>query len=701
MLATCTASLVAQPSARWSEFARVTEWEGVLRISGSGSSTSNTVPMTTQEWTESRSLEIRFRLQKPAGAPAFMGLYEGPMTGAVTVGSKLVTRGPISGCVTTATIDASNSPPINVNGGGAAMLRLEIQSDGEYSFVPMDQWVKARYKRNTQCVVPQEPRDEDTEYNWWPDEVPTNYPLPSEGLVLRGSAETKSNALLEFLIGEPSKITQKLEWEIRPAGMETSEDEVVVTIAGYDTWRPEAGPNGGKGNVIQLQAKLQKKGGGAPSMQALQFEWEFPNVSREPGFALNAPLPLAPSDRWPDLRFEVAENLVVTNEDFTRARSVSSPLESSTATVASWDWGGFGEVRVQAVMPDGRRIIGYLEADPGQKDIRLPKRAPGDHIAEIWRKEKKVTGISDWADDDSLPAGDGNRGDGLTLYEEYRGFIENEKHIEGDPDRKDYFVLNKAGGSYLPGILLFRAESDLAVHYEFAPHEFPDSRVINGNHAEGPHRVDQHGVIILAVSPDQTYAIANSVNYRPSTPRDITSVEVPRIVDGVTKPGYRKVLLAGLAHELLHACNVYHHGEDDVEVNWRYKPGTDDFIERNLSTGAEKEIRILRENGSRFAPVIPETGINLWMGVKGGQHSGHDGCLMRYQLSGAYASTTDDALRYKVRESVGLQACSTSVGAGVNHFARDPQSRYGDTSAGRGDCMHQILVNDAVNPPVR
>ncbi len=701
LLLLSTAAIYAQPSPRSAEFARVTEWEGVLRISGSGKATNTTLPMTTQEWTESRSLEIRFRVKTPAQLPPGYGIYEGPVTGSVSVNSVLVTRGPISGCVTTHDIKASNASPVSLEKRPEPTMRIQFETDGNYVIQPLDQWVKARTTRNTQCVVPQEPFDLPTEYNWWPDEVESRQPFPADGLVLKGSIKTSSNALLEFQLGDPAQIVQTMEWEIRPAGMQTPDDEVVVMVPGLDDWRPEAGVTGGKGNSITFNAKLQKKGGGAPSQKAVSFEWEFSNVSREPGYALNAPLPLAASDKWPDLRFEAASDLVITDEDFIKARSTGSQLESSNATVSSWDWGGFGEVKVTAVMPDGRRIVGYLENDPEQKDIRLPKRPKGDHIAEVWRKQKKVTGISDWADDDNTPVGDGNKGDGLTLFEEYRGFIEQDKHIEVGPDRKAVFVLNGAGGHYVHGIQLFAAETNLAVHYEFAELEFPGSRVMNGNRAEGPHLVDQHGVIIVAVSPDQTYAIANTPNGSPSTPRNVTSIEVPRIIDGVTKPGYRKRLLAGVAHELLHACNVYHHGEDDTEVEWRYKPESENFIERDTWTGQEREVRVIREDGTRFLPVLGDTAIRFAMGVPGGQHSGHEGCLMRYDVSATYASDKDPGLRYKVRESGGFEVCTTTAGTGVNHFARDPQSRYKEPSAGRGDCAHQILVNDAVNPPVR
>ncbi len=74
---------------------------------------------------------------------------------------------------------------------------------------------------------------------------------------------------------------------------------------------------------------------------------------------------------------------------------------------------------------------------------------------------------------------------------------------------------------------------------------------------------------------------------------------------------------------------------------------------------------------------------------------------MRYDIAETYASQKDSSIRYFVRENVPRSICNTKDGTGVNAPGRLTQSRYGPAAAGRGDCVHQILVNDGVDVPSR
>ena len=319
----------------------------------------------------------------------------------------------------------------------------------------------------------------------------------------------------------------------------------------------------------------------------------------------------------------------------------------------------------------------------------------GQLIAEFWLNEKGLTGKPDSADDENDPNGDGNAGDGFTLYEEYRGFIENGDHIEGDATKKDYFLSNRAGGLYVPGIRMFAAETGLAVHYELWTNEFPVSRVMNLNHRAAPHKVDQHGIEIEAGPVEMSYAFAEG---GPGTPRDITRIVTPRLIGSLTSVNKLRYMHGTLAHELLHASNVYHHGDmDDRQVNWRRKPGAPDGVFLESDEQGEREVRVLREEGSPFNAILPATGINVVLGSKQGLHSGNDQCIMRYDVSGGYVADSDPELRYRVREKPGYTLCSESAGTGVNDPLRQPQSRYSGAGPNRGDCRHQILVNDAVS----
>lgn len=684
---------------RWREFASVPAWEGTLRLHGSSQGTApvDWSPGTTEEWDEKQSVEIRFRLEQHPMAPGW-GLFEGGMEGLVMIDQMHKIIGPVAGCVTTSTTRGSGAPQ---GENAKPLFRLQFEPSGNYTFTPVDQNVGVHYTRETQCAAaPESPSSYGTQYGWWPSNAPFRLALPESGLVLRGEGVYPNDINNHLRDTNVAQVEMRIEWELKPAGTPEPPDEVVVEIPGYADWRPEAGPGGARGNALELTARLQKKGGGSPSMKALLFEWELVQVSRVPGYLIN--MPVADPKQTPDLLFEAGAGrpLILAQPEALKATTPAGALTESVVTVASYDWGSFGAVQVTAVMPDGSRIRGYLLDDPAQTEIRIPKREAGDLIAEVWRKSSGVGGRSDSADDEAQPVGDGNAGDGLTLYEEYRGFMENGRRVEGNPNKKDYFIQNTVGGQYLAGILLFRRLSELEVHYEFAPGEWPESRVINANYSGAPHRVDQHGVVLRSFNPpaEEPYAYVDSPG--PSTPRNIKSVFVPPI-PAKAGPMQTAYMNHSLAHELFHACNVYHHGERDRKVIWRRVQDTETVLERNAGGKEEHEVRILDEQGLNLNPTIPVAGEGVLLGNPGGPHSGHELCVMRYDVAGGYKSLRDADARYVSAEGTGREICHVTEGTGVNEVARLPQSRFGDSAASRGNCAAQILVNDAVTPPVR
>ena len=363
-------------------------------------------------------------------------------------------------------------------------------------------------------------------------------------------------------------------------------------------------------------------------------------------------------------------------------------------TILPFDWGGWSELRVTAVLEDGRRLVGKLRGS-NEENARLPKRAANSFIADQWKTEKRAAG-ADNSDEDSIPAGDGAKGDGLTLYEEYRGFYEDGKHIEGDPARKDYFIRNRTGGLAIPGIALFQRLSKLAVHHKLGLLEFPASRVINGNRRQGPHIVDQHGVIIL-VDPDLSGAYMAVGG--PGNPKMIRSISLVNTAAS-EEPGY---LASTVAHELFHAVNVWHHGERDEERVWKSSNGLTSELLGDADPRPTR-IRVYNEPDRDVTDFYddyfagpPEKQHTMYIGRNRGQHSGVEDCVMRYDVSQAYESDSAVSVRYFISgEKVGKGLCTSARGTGVNQEGRIPQSRYGPASEGRGNCAAQILVTDAV-----
>jgi hypothetical protein len=568
--------------------------------------------------------------------------------------------------------------------------------------------------------------------------------LPDTGLVLSGSGSFRSKLAqtLDLSYDEGGEVLWEYSWHIEPVGAE--ELEVVVKPQSYDQWRPKGNVIRGGGNVstgpgpglaapaaqsvgveveeadpdyLAVNAVLQTKDGSAPQQKADKFLFELVRGSREPGATLNYPLDSLQAEQ-PDLRFDPRANppgkLKVTDPDGLLAETVESRILQATANISSYDWGGWGELRVTAIMPGGQRIVGHLEGDPAQANVRLPKRPPTSLIADSWKQAQGVAGLADDDDSENDPVGDGHKGDGLTLYEEYRGFYEKEAHIQGDPKKKDFFIRNKVGWNTMAGIYYFAALSGLTVHPELWATQLPADRVINKNRREGPHLVDQHAVILT--QGRQHYV--SRAEGGPGTPKKVDKIslmwELNPDVAGQTldeQPVSAVMRTRNIAHELLHAAGVWHHGEGDGYVIWqreeingkpvimeyqtdqrgnKVQPGTpvSIYLEPD-GTGVDLS---MDPDDSQFAG-----GWKMYLGKEGGNHSGDENCVMRYTAAQAYVAPPrpgEPNVRYYVGpvEQIGFRLCTLPTGTGVNSKDHVPQSRYGD--AERGDCTHQICVND-------
>jgi hypothetical protein len=340
----------------------------------------------------------------------------------------------------------------------------------------------------------------------------------------------------------------------------------------YDKWIPRGTLTGAPGSGLKVKARLQRSDGGPvpAAVQVDKFTFKLDGTSREPGVCMNHPLDAAKAGAAaPDLRFapdggQQADRPPVLTE---------AGHPSAEARIECLDYGAWADLTVTAALVDGRVITGHLAGDPAAVVMLLPKRTGGSHIADAWKSDHGIAaGTSDDDDSEKLPVGGRTPGDGFTLYEEYRGFVADGKYLAGDPEKIDFFVNNRIGADAVPGIELFAEVTGAEVHSRLSDSEFnPNQRVVNGNHREGAHRVDQHGVV-LYTEPNQDGAEAHfsqaGVRGRPRLcigiavqPRGAstainTSENVP-VSDLVF--AYDRAIL----HELLHAVGVEHHGKGD------------------------------------------------------------------------------------------------------------------------------------------
>jgi hypothetical protein len=410
----------------------------------------------------------------------------------------------------------------------------------------------------------------------------SNYQIVAEakGMPLAGEA----NELIgHTLIPVPKPANWKGSWDIVldvswQIDVTLPPLELVITAEGYDDWRPEGNIKkpAEPGNHLVTRATLKPKGSEGkfvPRVEHIRFE--LMDTSREPGICLNWPLGAKDADY--DLRLVAVSGGTLSKKD--QALEVSDPRRNeeghtyAEAQIDSYDFGGRASLRVTCLLADGREIEGTLD---GEEMPRIPRMKGPGWIADSWRKAKGVPDLPD-NDDDEEVKGQKHNGDGFTLYEEYRGWAENGKHIEGDPKRKDFFILNRIGLNAQPGIELFEQLSELRVHSKLRLYEMsPVDRLMNGNRRDAPWRVAQHGVWVKTFTREElgdngadTPLTKTGVAGRPGIAKGVGILARNNPESIFNQPFNLPVQDAifaydrAIAHELLHSVGVEHHGPAD------------------------------------------------------------------------------------------------------------------------------------------
>jgi len=540
--------------------------------------------------------------------------------------------------------------------------------------------------------------------------------LPDSGFNLSGSHEFL--AMLAPLNEVDPQVKKKLpmmapwarmnvNWTLTPAGEEDVE-AVIETPKDYENWQPAAEKTEDKAGPLPIivSVRLHKKGEkDKPASQKARFRFELVDTTKEKGVCLNWPADKA-QDTY-DLRIEQDKNKDLEVLDGKEGQKAKTKKNASGAavTISCFDWGAFARLKVTAILDggSGSEVLAYLDSDKSKHDLEIPKDADDNYIADGWKK-------GGYAEDDeeSSPEGDGNPGDGLTLYEEYRGFMENGTHIYGDPKKKDLFICNKIGAMAELGISIFENISGLAVHSKLkpggrsGPGELDASRIINLNHTKMAHIVDQHGVFIdkgdAGLTSEAT--TASGFDDDPGPPKKSEKVKIGL---GLLDRGFAPYGRARtVAHELLHCCSVWHHGDKDLGtrkiqscIGAKYICITK-FDERGEPIGGFLDNLVWEPTGQKYKPSDPAlaAGSLVWVGSKQGEHSGDTDCVMRYTCARCYINRAGDYVLFPDKEEFGLSLCKNDQGTGVNEPGRKPEPRYGNAAEKKGNCEKQICVND-------
>lgn len=739
--------------ARLGEFLAVKAWLGTITVQGDTVGVSSAFG-SKEEWRIGYTAQVSVKLDTFVAAGRY---WVGKATGTATLNHQNVLTSP-NGCTLTTKMIGTGA----ITGVGGSDLYLNAGPGEMYSFEMFPTNVPVKVTITSQCPGKATSTvDGVPERNWWPEISRTTlFSFPATGFALTRDYAAKVQFPMVlfttvFSGQPPPQPTVNVHWALIGTAPEL---EMIVEPQGYDTWRPEAGSDEKTpGNDLSIKATMRYVDGTPlrANDKAQKFEFQLSGVSKEPGITMNFPL-AANASSDPDLQFDASRNeglpILVTGKD--KAESKGSPQESSVVMVSAYDWGAWGAIQVTGVTMDGRRIVGYLKGDKSQTAVRLPKRAADSKIADAW---KTKVGVNKPDNDDSEKEPVGLQdcdGDGLTLYEEYRGFQENGVHIEGNPNKKDLFIRNEGGSVLVPGIGLFGEVTNLEIHQDLRADEFDArDRSINGNTKDAPHRVLQHG-LLLKVCPGTdgggTQVTNQKLRARPGLVTQIciqppgqegSSTKLFNLAPSDAANSYEKTV----AHELLHGSGVEHHGESDGRyafelvaagsgVNQRgkayYMVGSVEAIVLDEKTGddiaasesAQAEIDLAHARVSYFDMVArgwltsnahndvtgPELLFQLshtrthYVGNVQGQHSGDDQCIMRYFFAENYRKPNSRTY-YRVppgTEPSGLILCENPAGSGVNGAGWQPIPRYADSAVSRGGCKFWVCINDAIPPGV-
>jgi len=479
---------------------------------------------------------------------------------------------------------------------------------------------------------------------------------------------------------------------------------LLVSPANYNIWLPTAGRDElSKGSVMDIDLKVVGRNGRPTSLKAVRFELKLSATSREPGITLN--YPLKPSKKQlPDIRFvprRVGESL---DED----QSVTVESADGTtgvATIGSYDGGGWSTLTAEAVLEGGARIKGHLFTASGAEEILLPKRDPGKKIGSSWLAKHGNPGE---LDDLEQRTGNPNMGDGLSAYEEYRGFFAIDKGAQGgteptfvrlDPRTKELGVRVKKGefDLFSEGVSLFELASGISV-IRFSENEIAEDRRMNGN-SSSAHAYDQfvlkleNGTIAGdAVGSNEPDRVLNKL---PATStrvvidfgkldRNYQSQTAAANTANVKMP-YTKAEDAAstVAHEMAHGVGVDHHGKSSaVPPRKAYDSSNPPYHIFGID-GVEINIRPYPSNPNDFLQGA---------GTAGSDSSGDLSCIMAYTslYQWAFSVGGDGSLNYHAVPllPVGKKFCNSAKGTGIN--AGSNNAYFGDATY--GSCINKFKL---------
>ncbi|MGI8905393.1 MAG: hypothetical protein ACR2IE_02755 [Candidatus Sumerlaeaceae bacterium] len=444
-----------------------------------------------------------------------------------------------------------------------------------------------------------------------------------------------------------------------------------------------------------------------PPGASARWRYRLEKVSQLPGICNNANMPAWKNAEWQgtignylnDLLFDFRryawrEPRYVAPENPWQVLELREPAASDTIEVTCLDYGASGRLVAEGEI--GGLWHKAVVKETEEKFARIPfakKDVDDDRIANA-ATPTKTSGapypVARQAEDlDARPVGFAScKGDGLSVFEEYRGFMlrdlaglhPDSHHSRLDPQKKDLFlILDRKGQPLAQHLQAFETASELSVcrigddplRTYVNSGQDPDRRTVNFNRQPGTGR-PQHALYLTVDNSLPSGINGRASNFGP--PVNVTSIGVSlrscasneRMLPNFT----RRVVI----HELAHGIGVLHHGQTN----------------RGDAAANTPELRL---------PVAVGNKTYTMVAVQGGQNSGDDKCAMKYVLWNFYlrnAPRSVPTTYSRARERAGLLFCKSAVGSGINKIGT-PDWHCGNATL--GNCVGQFRISDACARP--
>src|SRR5512145_694765 len=241
--------------------------------------------------------------------------------------------------------------------------------------------------------------------------------LPGGGQILRGSSmDTPCPNIMATFCKKP----MTFKWSVEPWEKEDPL-EVWVDAEDYEDWVPEGNMDSPDkpGNSIKITAKLMEGGKPAdPAKRKASIQFSFTKASREKGVCMNWPAQTE-AKAEDDLQILQEKNKVLDVKANSYAETFS-PVTETELVVSSFDYGAWGVLKIRALDQGGKELNIQVHGKAGS-EMKIPLDEDDNHIADGWKPGESRGKARDW--DGETVEGQKADGDGITLYDEYRGIV--------------------------------------------------------------------------------------------------------------------------------------------------------------------------------------------------------------------------------------------------------------------------------------